>query len=361
MQKQATLYYRNGSSDKIYQVALEPKENLFLVTFAFGRRGSTLNTGSKTAQPVDEKTALSIYEKLIQEKKAKGYTEGSEGTPYQHSAQEGQVTGILPQLLNPIEEVDLPAYLQAPDWCMQEKFDGKRLLLKKEGQQVTGINRRGLVTGLPETIQTEAAQIDGSWIIDGECVGEFYYAFDLLAAGPAPVAQVPYEERLWQLKNLLQPFLFESIKLTVTSHGYESKRTFLDILKQENREGVVFKDLAAPYTPGRPARGGSQLKYKFYSTASFIVAGGNQAKRSVRLALYEQGGQKPAGNVTIPANHEVPDVGAVVEVRYLYAFLESGTIYQPVYLGPREDVPLRDCTTSQLKYRRSPEEEDQQP
>jgi len=59
----------------------------------------------------------------------------------------------------------------------------------------------------------------------------------------------------------------------------------------------------------------------------------------------------PAGNVTIPANHDIPTVGAVVEVRYLYAFKESGAIYQPVYLGVRDDTRAEECTVDQLKYK----------
>ena len=58
----------------------------------------------------------------------------------------------------------------------------------------------------------------------------------------------------------------------------------------------------------------------------------------------------PAGNVTIPQNHEIPAPGEIVEVRYLYAFPESGCVYQPVYLGRREDIPRTDCTTDQLVY-----------
>jgi len=40
-----------------------------------------------------------------------------------------------------------------------------------------------------------------------------------------------------------------------------------------------------------------------------------------------------------------------VECRYLYAFKESGCIYQPVYLGTRDDIPAEECTTSQLKFK----------
>jgi bifunctional non-homologous end joining protein LigD len=58
-----------------------------------------------------------------------------------------------------------------------------------------------------------------------------------------------------------------------------------------------------------------------------------------------------AGNVTIPPNHAVPAKGEVVECQYLYCFRESGSIYQPVYLGKRCDIPAAECSTDQLKYK----------
>ena len=59
----------------------------------------------------------------------------------------------------------------------------------------------------------------------------------------------------------------------------------------------------------------------------------------------------PAGNVTIPPNHLVPKPGSVVEARYLHAFRESGSVFQPVYLGPRADIPAEECTVDQLKFK----------
>ncbi|MBK1835719.1 hypothetical protein JIN78_16775, partial [Roseibacillus ishigakijimensis] len=73
---------------------------------------------------------------------------------------------------------------------------------------------------------------------------------------------------------------------------------------------------------------------------------------SVRLGLHnEQGDLQSTGNVTVPTNHEVPRVGSLVEVRYLYAFPESLVVYQPVYLGERTDIAASDCRTNQLKFK----------
>jgi bifunctional non-homologous end joining protein LigD len=59
----------------------------------------------------------------------------------------------------------------------------------------------------------------------------------------------------------------------------------------------------------------------------------------------------PAGNVTIPPDHDIPAPGDTVEVRYLYAFEQSGCIYQPVYRGKRDDIVPTDCHVRQLKFK----------
>jgi bifunctional non-homologous end joining protein LigD len=108
--------------------------------------------------------------------------------------------------------------------------------------------------------------------------------------------------------------------------------------------------LDAPYSPGRPASGGTQLKHKFCATLSVVVATANP-QRSVGIHLLDGDEWVTAGNVTIPPNHDVPQVGAVVEVKYLYAMPGSGCLYQPVYLGLRSDVEKRECVVSQLKFK----------
>jgi hypothetical protein len=106
---------------------------------------------------------------------------------------------------------------------------------------------------------------------------------------------------------------------------------------KSGKEGIVFKRRDAAYVPGRPASGGDQLKLKFTATASAIVAGADGSRRSVKLELLDGPRRVGVGNVTIPANHPIPAVNQIVEVRYLYAY-PGGSLYQPVYLGKRDDV-----------------------
>jgi len=70
-----TLCFREGSSDKVYEVEVVRSGDGFVVNFAYGRRGGTLKTGTKTPQPVTRARADELYETLVSEKRAKGYAE----------------------------------------------------------------------------------------------------------------------------------------------------------------------------------------------------------------------------------------------------------------------------------------------
>ena len=345
--ERVTLYYREGSSDKVYQAAIEPDGNQFVVNFAYGRRGSTLTTGTKTSSPVDYETAKKIHTKLIGENKAKGYTEGAVGTSYQHT--DKHASGILPQLLNPIEEVEVETLLRDDNYCAQEKFDGRHLLVRKQDESIEGINKKGFIVGLPETIAKEFRIVPGSLIPDGESVGDDYRAFDLLELNGENLSSLPYRTRFSMLADLLLSCSeFKHIHLVETAFKTKQKTELWERLRLENREGIVFKRLDAPYAPGKPSRGGPQLKFKFVATVSAIVVKIN-TQRSVEVSLFNGRSLVSCGNVTIPANHQVPPVGTVVEVRYLYAYRDSLALYQPVYLGQRDDVDPCECTVQQLK------------
>jgi bifunctional non-homologous end joining protein LigD len=135
-----------------------------------------------------------------------------------------------------------------------------------------------------------------------------------------------------------------------TAFEQPEKEALLEHLRHRGAEGMVLKSMDAPFSPGRDGHR-HQFKYKFCQTASLIAGPAHGGKRSVSVLLHRDGLLVPAGHVTIPPNHPVPQEGSVVEVRYLYAFRPSGSIYQPVYLGVRDDIAAADCTVDQLKYK----------
>ena len=346
-----TLEYHEGNSDKLYQAAIEPKDAGFTVTFAYGRRGSTLTTGTKTSGIVTYDEAKLVFDKLVKDKTAKGYKPMGQSASYIAPANADD-TGIRPQLLNPVDEDAAETLVRHPGWCSQEKFDGRRMMLRRVGNNVAAINRKGLRVGAPTVFILAAMGIRSEFLLDGEAVGEAFHAFDLLELDGQDLRPLPLWKRLEALETLLGGRDRGAIRMVLTARAKWEKEAMLAMLEGERREGIVFKHLDEPYIPGRPASGGSQVKFKFVETASCIVSGIN-GKRSVSLALLKDGEQVPAGNVTIPLNRDIPFVGAIVEVRYLYAFPESGCLYQPVFMERRDDIEQTECVVRQLKFKSS--------
>jgi bifunctional non-homologous end joining protein LigD len=135
------------------------------------------------------------------------------------------------------------------------------------------------------------------------------------------------------------------------------RKAFAEILARKG-EGVVFKLRDSVYVAGRPNSKGPQVKFKFTASATCAVLSQNGSKRSAVLGIRQGNSEQwvPIGNVTIPANFPIPPAGALVEVRYLYAY-PGGALYQPVYLGPRTDQTLPD-DVSTLKFKHGTDDDD---
>ncbi len=240
-------------------------------------------------------------------------------------------------------------YITNDEYIAQEKQDGERRMLIT-GPKIFGLNKKGTEVPLPDTIinsvlgeRSHAAD----FILDGEIIGNKLYVFDILSLNGNDMKSQPCVGRL----NVLGTLKFdENIQVVETAYTTEQKRALFDKLKKENKEGIVFKKKNATYKHGRPASGGDQLKFKFQKTATFIVANITKAKRSVGLELIEGSERIFMGKVTISPNYDVPEIGDLVEVRYLYAY-KGGAIFQPVYLGKRPDSDLTDCTMKQIIYK----------
>ena len=77
--KRVCLHYQAGNSDKVYEVDLcQIAEDKYLVNFRYGRRGKNLKEGSKTVQAVSFAEAEKLFNKLIADKKKKGYRDVSQ-------------------------------------------------------------------------------------------------------------------------------------------------------------------------------------------------------------------------------------------------------------------------------------------
>ena len=344
------LRYQEGTSDKVYRASIERSGSGYAVNFAYGRRGSALNTGTKTQSPVSYADAQSIYTKLVQSKTAKGYWVYGGGGAIPVADNAGRDTGLRPQLPNPIGDNEAAALVTIAGWCVQEKYDGRRLLLRKSGDgTVTAANRKGLAVACPEAVAAALAPVPGPLTVDGELVGGRLHAFDLLESPAGDRRGLPYSARLAELESVFADMSDAAFAVAPTVFGASAKKAFVDALRSAGKEGAVFKDLYAIWTEGKQASGGPALKLKFWETCSCVVLRANAGRRSVEVGL----GGRSVGSVTIPPNYSVPAPGQVVEVRYLYVAAVGGSLYQPVYLGLRDDIDASECTAEaqRLKYK----------
>ena len=340
--KAVSLFYTEGKSDKVYHTQLCETDGGFVVNFQYGRRNSTLQTGTKTAEPVDQAKAAKVFDKLIAEKVGKGYTPEETGEVFSTKEFIEAKTNHVPQLLNAIDESELKDYLHDSNFIAQEKHDGERRLVEVVNGKATGINRKGLAVQLPDSLK-----FDRDMVIDCEIIGDKLFVFDVLSLDGRDTKDMPLTERI----SLLNSMKFsKNIKLTKTVTTTAGKQSLLNQIKENQGEGIVFKKKDSLYTGGRPSSGGNALKYKLVKTATFIVSNITKNKRSVGLVVLDGSTEVEVGKVTILPNFPVPKVGSLIEVQYLYAH-KGGAVFQPVYKGERTDLERSSAVMTQLIYK----------
>lgn len=364
-----SLYFSEGSSDKEYHANIEQQPTGYVVNFAYGRRGGSLKFGVKTDTPVSLMMAQAIFDELVASKKAKGYTEDESGTPFSTGKSSSNDDSPIPaninpapktpatksdgsrifapQLLNPITEEEAERYIADDDYMGQEKKNGQRLSISNDGKGgFSGFNKLGKERPLPKPV-TGAIPASLTLQLDGELIGDIFHVFDIISLGGKDFRGMPAIERFKAIDFI--GLTGKNVKPIETAKTTAEKRAMFNALKAANAEGMVFKRKDAPYTAGRPERGGPQVKCKFYKTASVVVTKAN-AKRSVAMGVWDGNKLVNIGNVTIPPNKAIPQKGAFIEVRYLTC-IKGGSLYQPTYLEDRSDeLEGKDCSIKQLVF-----------
>lgn len=331
-EKRISLYCTEGGADKVYTLWLEPAGGAWTVEAQWGRRGGPIQAGAKTPKPVSREDAEKVYEKTLKEKRAKGYHEGADAPTFSQT-KDAIDTGVRPMLLTPDDEDSLDKYISEHGWAGQEKKNGKRILLKA-GDEVVGINRRGLECPIPEEL---AKAVRGSnKLFDGELIGSEYHAFDLLAEGPGfkeNLRQDPLTQRFLKTSQAVKALKSDLVQIVDLVFGPSEKRKLVERLQSGRKEGVVFKRENGLYVPGKVESLAKSfaVKIKFYSEGAFLVTGWTKGKSSVAVALVDPKTKEqiPAGNVTVAQKYvDQVEAGKVIRVRYLYA-TDANQLYQP--------------------------------
>lgn len=376
--------YNNTTRDAVYHVGLVQNADNYDVLIAYGSRGASLKPTIK-AKGLALDLAEKEFNKAVKAKQSNAYNphpgisgngvfamygtlpvsgDGQDIAGLTTEANQSAVEvvpafqrweGTCPMLLNEIEKDDAEKYLTDDSWGLMEKMDGERRMAsitKSSNGEVVGVNKKGNVTYVPEATATTLKGLNSTIHIDGEEIGSTVHCFNLLEISGIDYSGRQFIDAYKKMCALLEGKTGNGIDIVPLFLGTEEKRKALLDIKAKGGEGVVFIRLASSYREGRPNSGGDILKYKFKKSASCVVSGSRDGKRSVAISLVnENGALSSVGNVTIPPNMEIPNTDDIVEVEYLYVKFRGGNLFQPVYKGKRNDVSREDCVFGQLKYK----------
>lgn len=376
----ASLWYKDVRSDKVYNLTLSQCETGWTVEAQYGRRGSTLVADTKIER-AEYKTAKRIFDQTLRGKIAKGYK--SSETAEEHATRFDRAPGgsayvgpaltrarqpiskdirFQPELLTRIDVAEAKLYARNSRYGFQQKRDGVRLTVCVQDGNVFGYNKLGQIVPLDKQLHDALVKFCKTYnvrdlLIDGEWESTGFWAWDLLQFGTVDIRNNPYRERQHMLAKSFEDLpLIHIVPIIWTPDG---KLALWNKLQEARAEGFAVKDGNAPYRPGR---NGQHYKFKFEITGSFIVGHkplkkANDGHRSIAVYLLDKGRERFMGTVKVADKYEVPAVGSIVEIRYLYAFPGAeGRIYQPCYFGVvRKDVTKSDCVVQQLKLKQDEE------
>ena len=280
-------------------------------------------------------------------------------------------------------------------WVYEEKYDGDRMLAYKEEDRVRLLSRNGKdkIGSFPRIADAIRALEPVTLLLDGEVIvfdkqgvsrfqllqqekGEPVYAvFDCLFHNGKDLRREPLSAR----RDLMERSIGSS-KVLLPSHrlasnGLEAFR----IARRCGYEGLVAKDLSAPYVDARSTK---WLKVKVHQEDEFVIAGYTEPAGSrqhfgaLLLGAYEKGALRYIGKVgtgfdretlaalyrkfqplvrSQPALIDPPrEKGVVFLAPRLIAQISfqewtaDRKLRQPVYLGLRDDKRPEDVLLPEL-------------
>lgn len=357
------LYCTKGSSNKEYHLALEKNTDGYLVRYANGKRGSTLTRGLKTASPTSLEIAQKVYDKTLREKLRDDYYPAGETVNADVQsiiASKPEKIDFDPQLLIPIDEAQAEELCKTMEYGIQLKYDGERRFASYNNGAALFGNRKGekvqVRQHLADALIEFAEKCGGeSFAWDCEDMGETLVIFDLLKYKGEDLRE---SKASFHLRAMLMTTLQHEIEF----YGFEKffKVEYVQdgllfeqvkaIAEFDSEEGLVLKHWDSVIEPGLSHN--AHFKLKFWKDATVKVLSVHPTKRSVQMGVLDGTNWVAVGNVTIPVNASIPAPETLIDVKYLYAYPNGGSLFEPSFKRVRTDLTELDCSIEKLSYKK---------
>jgi ATP-dependent DNA ligase len=251
---------------------------------------------------------------------------------------------LMPELLQEEPISSIQKYIKDSRYGFQEKYNGKRRVIIRDGGYVYCLNKESEVRDLPRSLAAKLLShpLD-RFVLDCELMqDESIKVFDALILGKHLLGGEEYTTRLDMIRTAFGKFAYiEVASLAITEND---KRLFAQQLQAENAEGLVLRRLDASYKQGDSRQ---HKKIKFWRTVDCVVLSiGTNGKASARVGVWHKSKWIEVCGVSLIGKVQ-PVVGNVVEVKCLYSTPDLHLV-QPGLLGIRDDKSPKQCTSDQL-------------
>jgi bifunctional non-homologous end joining protein LigD len=260
---QSTILYRpDGSSELVYHLCLKPRGGGYVVNFAHGLRATKLCSDTATPTPVHYDHAQQIYAQLVAERSAQGYLVQERS---RLDTESGDIDGaVRPRPIRPVD-IDISKaekLISNHEWWLQEKYEGKHLLIRKSDVTVDGVDGAGMIVPLPAAVTNAAKKVPFRWVMEGVCLDDTFTVFDLAQFEMMNFRGLTYMARLTALRKLLHR---PSPHLNIAETGTEfmPKLRLLKRLREEGSKGIVLRKLNGVLRRGGLAVDGYLLEGSF--------------------------------------------------------------------------------------------------
>lgn len=250
------------------------------------------------------------------------------------------------ELLTEIEVKDAGRFVSNPLFGAQEKHNGERRLIMKNGQDIQSFNREGDSSKrlTPQVLAVLRNIPLPQFVIDIELIdNKRIVILDALIIGSELLGTEAYKVRERRAHETFD--IIKTVEVVKTARTTDAKQALLLQLGAEKAEGIVFRNMDAIYKQGRA---GQHFKLKFWKDLDAVVMGPSpEGHNSVRVGVYNERGilQEICG-VSLNGKPTAV-VGNVICMKYLYATRERHAV-QPELLFIRTDKRAAECTMGQL-------------
>jgi bifunctional non-homologous end joining protein LigD len=173
----------------------------------------------------------------------------------------------FPDWVEPMAATLTQERFTGPDWIVERKLDGIRLLAFKNGSDVRLLSRNRLPQNLPSIAAAIASLPPHDVILDGEAIGEpgsvGYHVFDIMWLDGRDVTSLPLDARQALLRTLPLRSPLQRVPAIEDPQPWERAR-------REGWEGVVAKRRDSTYERRRSPH---WLKMKCEASQELVVGG----------------------------------------------------------------------------------------